>query len=105
MSVEYTFVFADLAGYTAMTEAHGDDDAAQIATRFHEPARACLPAETRLVKTIRDAVMLVSPSIKDAIATTPRSNARSRRSPRFQRFASACMPARRWSATTTSVEP
>jgi adenylate cyclase len=67
MSTDRTFVFADLAGYTALTEAHGDDDAAQIATRFHELARACLPAGTRLVKTIGDAVMLVAPTIEDGI--------------------------------------
>lgn len=67
MSTERTFVFADLAGYTALTEAHGDDDAATIATRFHDLARECLPPETRLVKTIGDAVMLVAPTIDDAI--------------------------------------
>lgn len=62
MAEELTFVFADLAGYTALTEAHGDDDAAHIATRFHELARAALPAGARLVKTIGDAVMLVASS-------------------------------------------
>ena len=67
MGVELTFVFADLAGYTALTEAHGDDDAAQVATRFHELARACLPAGTRLVKTIGDAVMVVAPTIESGI--------------------------------------
>jgi adenylate cyclase len=63
-----SFVFADLAGYTALTEVHGDDDAARIATRFHDLARGCLPPETQLVKTIGDAVMLVSPTITEAIA-------------------------------------
>jgi len=29
-----TFVFADLAGFTALTEAHGDDKAVQIAVEF-----------------------------------------------------------------------
>lgn len=67
MSHDRTFVFADLAGYTALTEAHGDDDAARIATRFHELARACLPVGTQLVKTIGDAVMLVAPTISDGI--------------------------------------
>lgn len=70
MTAELTFVFADLAGYTAMTEVHGDDDAARIATRFHELARGCLPEGVRLVKTIGDAVMLVSPTVTDAIAAS-----------------------------------
>ena len=69
MTTEHTFVFADLAGYTALTETHGDDDAARIATRFHELARQCLPSGTRLVKTIGDAVMVVSPTVSDGIAT------------------------------------
>ena len=29
-------MFADLAGYTALTEAHGDDDAADVALRFFD---------------------------------------------------------------------
>ena len=29
-------VFADLAGYTALTEAHGDDGAADVALRFFD---------------------------------------------------------------------
>lgn len=68
MSDERTFVFADLAGYTALTEAHGDDDAARIATRFHALARSCLPRGTHLVKTIGDAVMIAAPSVADGIA-------------------------------------
>ena len=27
----YTFIFADLSGFTAMTETHGDEDAADVA--------------------------------------------------------------------------
>lgn len=67
MSPEHTFVFADLAGYTALTEAHGDDDAARVAVRFHDLARDCLPAGARIVKTIGDAVMVVAPAAEDGI--------------------------------------
>jgi adenylate cyclase len=49
--VARTFVFADLAGYTALTEAHGDDAAVQIAIAIHELAQRCLPAGARVVKT------------------------------------------------------
>ena len=66
-ATDHTFVFADLAGYTAMTEAHGDDDAAKIALEFHELAQRCLPAGARIVKTIGDAVMLVAPTIEDGV--------------------------------------
>ena len=37
-----TFVFADLAGYTALTEAHGDERAAQATAVFREELRALL---------------------------------------------------------------
>lgn len=64
---EHTFVFADLAGYTALTEAHGDDDAAVVATRFHELAVQDLPPGARLVKTIGDAVMIAAATVEDGI--------------------------------------
>ena len=67
MSAELTFVFADLAGYTALTEAHGDDDAAHIALRFHDLSRACLPANAQLVKTIGDAVMVAATTMEAGI--------------------------------------
>jgi adenylate cyclase len=37
-----TFVFADLAGYTALTEAHGDEHAADLVTDFVSRARELL---------------------------------------------------------------
>lgn len=67
MTADHTFVFADLAGYTALTEAHGDDDAAHIAVAFHELAQRCLPSDARMVKTIGDAVMLAAPTIEDGV--------------------------------------
>jgi adenylate cyclase len=57
-----TFTFIDLAGFTAMTEAMSDDDAADVVARFCEIAREALSSEDRLVKSIGDAVMLVSPT-------------------------------------------
>jgi class 3 adenylate cyclase/YHS domain-containing protein len=49
-----------LAGYTALTEAHGDDGAADVALRFFELATAQLTGDGRVVKTIGDAVMFVA---------------------------------------------
>lgn len=57
----HTFAFVDLAGFTALTEAHGDDEAADLIDRFVELTVASLRGDDRLVKTIGDAVMLVSP--------------------------------------------
>lgn len=54
-----TFVFADLAGFTALTEAHGDERAAELAADFGDAVRALLPEYgAEEVKTIGDAVML-----------------------------------------------
>lgn len=59
--VERTIAFVDLAGFSALTETHGDEDAATLAERFCALAcKALLPGE-RLVKSIGDAVMLEAP--------------------------------------------
>jgi len=69
---EQAFLFADLAGYTALTEAHGDEGAAAIATAFHTLVRASLGDEGRLVKTLGDGVMIVAPSCQVAIEVARR---------------------------------
>ena len=54
-----TFVFADLAGFTALTEAHGDDSAATIAGDFTAAVRRILADyDAEEVKTIGDEVMI-----------------------------------------------
>jgi len=53
-----TFLFADLAGFTALTEAHGDEQAADLAAEFCESVRRLLPAHSEVVKTIGDAAMV-----------------------------------------------
>jgi len=37
-----TILFADLSGFTALTESHGDQDAAEVAARFYELAQTAL---------------------------------------------------------------
>lgn len=67
-----TFLFADLAGFTALTETHGDEDAADVVARFYDLARASLISEARLVKTIGDAVMIVADQPQAAVSTVLR---------------------------------
>lgn len=64
----HTFLFADLAGFTALTEAHGDEFAADSVEAF------CASVETRLgahdaehVKTIGDAVLVRVPRESGAV--------------------------------------
>jgi adenylate cyclase len=54
-----TFLFADLSGFTALTEAHGDEQAADFVGGFCVAVRQLLAAhQTQEVKTIGDALML-----------------------------------------------
>ena len=57
-ATEQTFLFADIAGYSALTEAHGDETAADLASAFCRAVADGASASGELVKTIGDAVML-----------------------------------------------
>ena len=60
--IEATFAFIDLAGFTALTEAQGDEDAADVAVRFAGVTQSVLAPGDRLVKSIGDAVLVTSPT-------------------------------------------
>ena len=51
--------FADLAGYTRLTEEEGELEAVDIVERFVEAVEATLPDDARVIKSIGDAVMIV----------------------------------------------
>ncbi len=51
--------FADLAGYTRMTEEMGEEEAVTAVERFVEAVEASLPDDARVIKTIGDEVMIV----------------------------------------------
>jgi adenylate cyclase len=52
--------FADLAGYTRLTEELGDELAVDAVERFTEAVENTLPDDARIVKTIGDEVMVVA---------------------------------------------
>ena len=67
-TVSATFMFADIAGFTALTEAHGDQEAAKLVGEFCEAIAAELPAfGGTQVKTIGDALMLRIPDPGTAV--------------------------------------
>ena len=67
-SVAQTFLFADLSGFTALTEAHGDEQAADLVGGFCGAVRRLLAAhQAQEVKTIGDALMLRSGDAAAAI--------------------------------------
>ncbi|MGZ4415874.1 MAG: adenylate/guanylate cyclase domain-containing protein [Gaiellaceae bacterium] len=51
--------FADLAGYTRLTEEEGELTAVDAVERFVESVETTLPDEARVIKTIGDGVMIV----------------------------------------------
>ncbi len=60
--------FADLAGYTRLTEEAGEEEALDIVERFVDAVQHTLPDDARVVKTIGDEVMVVAgdaPSLVD----------------------------------------
>ena len=66
---EHTFLFADLSGFTALTEVHGDEQAADLAAGFFDDVRGLLAEHgAQEVNTIGDAMMIRCDSVRDAIA-------------------------------------
>ena len=64
----HTFLFADLAGFTALTEAHGDFEAADLVGDFTTAARKLLAEhQGREVKTIGDALMIAGSDAGGAV--------------------------------------
>jgi adenylate cyclase len=67
-AAEATFVFADIAGFTALTEAHGDEQAAALVAEFCAAVNAELQTfGATHVKSIGDALMLRVPDPGDAV--------------------------------------
>ena len=63
-----TFLFADIAGFTALTEVHGDEEAATLVAEFCDGVSSELPEFGGAhVKTIGDALMLRIPDPANAI--------------------------------------
>jgi adenylate cyclase len=68
MGVEATFLFADLTGFTALTEREGDEAAADLALAFCD--RVCELNRGHYaedVKTLGDASMIIAPDPADGI--------------------------------------
>jgi adenylate cyclase len=62
-----SIAFADLAGYTRLTEEHGDEQAVDTVERFVEIVERTLPIDARVIKTLGDEVMVVG---ADPVALT-----------------------------------
>ena len=67
--IQATILFADLSGFTALTESHGDEGATDIVARFYDLTQAALVEDARLIKTIGDATMVVASQPASAVIT------------------------------------
>jgi len=83
VSGEYTFVIADLAGYTALTEAHGGAEAARTVGRYLELASTALVPGARLAERVGDQVLIVSDDPCSAVTTALRLKEAVDREPLF----------------------
>jgi adenylate cyclase len=59
--------FADLAGYTRLTEEYGDEEAVEAVERFVDAVARTLPIDARVIKTLGDEAMIVA---ADPVALT-----------------------------------
>jgi adenylate cyclase len=59
--------FADLAGYTRLTEEAGEEQAVDVVERFVAGVEVTLPDDARVVKTIGDEVMVVGQDVKSLV--------------------------------------
>jgi adenylate cyclase len=66
-AVERTICFADLVEFTSLGEEIAPEELGEVAERFEELATEVVAAPVRLVKTIGDAVMLVSPDARPLV--------------------------------------
>jgi adenylate cyclase len=55
-----TIAFADLAGYTRLTEERGDERAVEAVERFVDAVSRSLPIDARVIKTLGDEAMIVA---------------------------------------------
>lgn len=68
MSEARTIAFVDLAGFTALTEAHGDAAAVDLVDAFTDVATDAVEgAGAELVKTVGDAVIIAAPDPGTAV--------------------------------------
>jgi class 3 adenylate cyclase len=64
----HTFLFADLVGFTALSIEHGDEQAADMATRFQREVRArAVRHDATVVKSLGDGAMICARDAGDAL--------------------------------------
>ena len=94
--------FADLAGYTRLTEEEGELEAVDAVERFVEAVEVTLPDDARVIKTIGDEVMIVGSDPAGADRLGRRVPAPAARTARARGSASTTASPCTGTATTTA---
>jgi len=76
-------VIADLAGYTALTAAHGGDEAATVVGRYRRLAEDSLADGARIVEQVGDQLLIVAADARTAIITADRLRTAVAQEPHF----------------------
>lgn len=82
-TIEATFCFIDVAGFTALTEAHGDEVAADLIEHFGALVDEALAEPGQLINVIGDAVLVSYPTPAAAVDFAMRLFARAAAEPDF----------------------
>lgn len=67
--IEVVLMVADLSGYTALTEAHGNISAAKVVNRYIDIAKESLCEGTRLIERVGDEILIAGADAADIIKT------------------------------------
>ena len=67
--IEIVLLVADLSGYTALTEAHGNISAAKVVNRYIEIAEESLYESTTLIERVGDEILIAGTDAADIIKT------------------------------------
>ena len=81
--IDVTFLIADLAGYTALTEAHGNHHAAEVIQRYMQLSDAILTPSVRRVERVGDELLIVADSPGEAVGAAIRLRELIDQEPRF----------------------
>jgi len=69
IEIDASFLITDLAGYTSLTEVHGDLSAADLVSRYIEIVKESLEEDTALVEQIGDEVLITSSNPESILKT------------------------------------
>jgi len=67
--IDIILLVADLSGYTALTEAHGNISAAKVVNRYIEIAEESLYESTKIIERVGDEILIAGTDAADIINT------------------------------------